>query len=409
MNILMLTQFATPIIGGEEQHIIQLSRELVQRGHQVTVATIKHANQADFEINDGVRIYRLQGTTQRISPLYNEDGRRHAPPFPDPELTLGIRHVMKLEQPDIVHAHNWIVYSFLPLAPKSKAGLVVTLHDYSLRCATKRFIYRGSPCSGPGVRKCFACASTHYGAIKGGPIYLSNQVMSYLERKDVDMFLAVSQVTAVNNGLVGSGLPYQVIPNFVQDDLGLQQTDHNPLLDQLPKGDYLLFVGDLSGEKGVNVLLRAYAALKNAPPLVLIGRRTHDTPQELPANVLMLGSWPHSAVMEAWKRCCIALVPSIWIEPFGIVVIESMSAGRPLIASRIGGIPDIVNHGESGLLVSPGDVESLRQAIEHLLDNPDLREQMGKASERRSAEFRASMVIPRIEQAYRSVIDGRQI
>jgi glycosyltransferase involved in cell wall biosynthesis len=146
----MVAQFATPIIGGEEQHVINLSRELVQRGHQVAIATIKHSKQADFEIDAGVRIYRLQGTMQRMSQLYNEDGRRHAPPFPDPEMTLGIRRVMKLERPDIVHAHNWLVYSYLPLAAKRKAGLIVTLHDYSLTCAIKRFMYRGSPCSGPG-------------------------------------------------------------------------------------------------------------------------------------------------------------------------------------------------------------------------------------------------------------------
>ena len=402
----MLTQFATPIIGGEEQHVINLSRELVRRGHQVAIATIKHSKQAEFEIDDGVRIYRLQGTTQRISRLYKEDGRRHAPPFPDPEITFGIRRVITLEQPDIVHAHNWIMYSYLPLAPKSKAGLVMTLHDYSFQCATKRFMYRGYTCSGPGVRKCLGCAYSHYGMFKGWPVYLSNRLMSHLESKSVDMFLAVSQVTAINNGLVDSGLPYQVVPNFVSDDLGFEQDSNNPILDQLPKDGYLLFVGDLSGEKGIMVLLRAYAGLKNAPPLVLIGRRCNDTPKEMPPNVLMLGSWPHSAVMQAWKRSGIALVPSVWTEPFGMVVIEAMSAGRPVIASKIGGILDIVTHGESGLLVTPGDAESLREAIEMLLAKPELRQQMGKAAEQRSAEFRAGVVVPRIEQIYRSVTNG---
>jgi glycosyltransferase involved in cell wall biosynthesis len=232
-------------------------------------------------------------------------------------------------------------------------------------------------------------------------------MMGNLERKSVDMFLAVSQVTAENNGLVDSGLPYQVVPNFLPDDLGSQQDDQNPLLEQLPDDGYLLFVGDLSGEKGVKILLQVYAELEDAPPLVLIGRRTSDTPKELPPNVMMLGSWPHNAVMQAWKRSSIALVPSVWTEPFGMVVIEAMSAGRPLIASRIGGIPDIVTHGESGLLVTPGDAYSLMQAINLLLTNPALRQQMGKNAEQRSREFRASAVIPRIEQIYHSIIDQR--
>jgi glycosyltransferase involved in cell wall biosynthesis len=406
MHILMVAQFATPIIGGEEQHVINLSRELVRRGHQVAIATIKHSKQAEFEIDAGVRIYRLQGTTQRIARLYKEDGRRHAPPFPDPEITLGIRRVMALERPDVVHAHNWLLYSYLPLAHSSKAGLVMTLHDYSFQCATKRFMYRGHTCSGPGVRKCIGCACDHYGMVKGAPIYLSNQVMGYWEGKSVDMFLAVSQVIAKNNGLVDSGFPYQVVPNFVSDDLELEQESHNPILDQLPKDGFLLFVGDLSGEKGIPVLLRAYAGLKNAPPLVLIGRSSNDTPKELPPNVLMLGSWPHSAVMQAWKRSSIALVPSVWTEPFGMVVIEAMSTGRPVIASQVGGILDIVTHGESGLLVTPGDPESLREAIEMLLSKPEMREQMGKAAQQRSAGFRASVVVPRIEQIYRSITQG---
>jgi glycosyltransferase involved in cell wall biosynthesis len=253
-----------------------------------------------------------------------------------------------------------------------------------------------------------ACASKHYGTIKGKSIYLSNQAMSHLERKSVDMFLAVSQVTAVYNGLAGSGLPYQVVPNFIPDDLGSEQDSHNPLLDQLPKDGYLLFVGDLSSEKGIKVLLQAYKSLKNAPPLVLIGRRTSDTPNELPPNVLMMGSWPHGAVMQAWKRSCISLVPSVWNEPFGMVVIEAMSEGRPVIASHTGGIPDIVTHGVSGLLITPGEVESLQQAIELLLARPEMREQMGKAAKLRSTEFLASLVVPRIELIYQSITNERQ-
>ena len=406
MNVLMVAQFATPIIGGEEQHIHNLSHELVKRGHRIAIATIQHAGQAGFEMNEGVRIYRLQGTTQKIKRLYLED-RRHAPPFPDPELTLGLRQVMKVEKPDIVHAHNWLVYSYLPLAVDSKVGLVVTLHDYSLLCATKRYMHHGAPCHGPGLNKCLGCAGAHYGSFKGKTIYLSNRVMSRFLRKTANMFLAVSQVTAENNGLVNSGLPYQVIPNFVPDDLGLQKDINNPILDQLPKDGYLLFVGDLSGDKGIKILLQAYTKLKDPPPLVLIGRVTNDTPKQLPQNVLMMGKWPHHAVMAAWKRSSIALAPSVWAEPFGMVVIEAMSAGLPVIASRIGGIADIVIHGETGLLVTPGDVNSLQQAIELLLAKPDLRAQMGNAAERRSLEFKANSVVPRIEQVYQSVVNGR--
>ncbi|HJW83743.1 MAG TPA: glycosyltransferase family 4 protein, partial [Anaerolineae bacterium] len=173
---------------------------------------------------------------------------------------------------------------------------------------------------------------------------------------------------------------------------------------QLPADGYLLFVGDLSREKGVDVLLAAYAGLTDAPPLVLIGRRLPDTPGLLPPHVVALDSWPHDAVMEAWRRSSMTLVPSTWAEPFGIVAIEAMAYGRPVIASDIGGLRDIVVDGETGFRVAPGDPAALRQAIARLLADAELRERMGCAGQRKVAEFRASAVVPRIEHAYRAVI-----
>jgi glycosyltransferase involved in cell wall biosynthesis len=228
--------------------------------------------------------------------------------------------------------------------------------------------------------------------------------MGAAERAVVDMYLPVSQAVAVKNGLVDDHLPFQVIPNFVPNDIGDHIADSDPHLAQLPKDDYLLFVGDLLRDKGIGVLLQAYADLANPPPLVLIGRRCADTPTEFPRNVIFLNSWPHEAVMAAWQRCRIALVPSLVPEAFGIVAIEAMSIGRPVIASRTGGLPDIVVDGETGLLVPPGDPNALRQAIERLIADRDLRECMGRAGRRRVAEFQASTVVPRIEQVYQALI-----
>jgi glycosyltransferase involved in cell wall biosynthesis len=86
------------------------------------------------------------------------------------------------------------------------------------------------------------------------------------------------------------------------------------------------------------------------------------------------------------------------------VAIEAMAAGRPLIASRIGGLCDFVVDGETGFLVPPGDSTALRLAIEELLAHPQLREQMGWAARKKSKEFQASVVLPRIEQAYEALL-----
>jgi glycosyltransferase involved in cell wall biosynthesis len=407
MRILMLSQAYPPIIGGEAQHVRTLSTELVSHGHDVAAVTLWYQGQAELELDQGVRVYRVRSSTARIPWLFTDAVRRRAPTFPDPEVMLALRHIIKKERPEIVHAHNWFVYSFLPLKAWSGARLVVTLHNYNLSCAKVTLLHHDAVCEGPGFVKCLSCAAQFYGPARGVPIVLSNWVMSLAERGLVDMFLPNSQATAIGNGLVGSRLPFQVIPHFIPDDAGQPQGDPGPYLAQLPAEDYLLFVGGLGRLKGVDVLLRAYAGLTNAPPLVLIG---YPTPYwsiasaDCPANVFVFENWPHYAVMEAWRRSMMGLVPSVWPEPFGLVVLEAMTAGRPVIASRIGGLIDLVADDETGLLVQPGDPAALREAIERLVADPDLRSRMGQAAQLRFSEFQLSALVPRFERVYEELL-----
>ncbi len=406
MRILMLAQFYPPTIGGEERHVHDLSIELVARGHDVAVATLWHEGMPEFECDQGVRIHRIRGSMQRLSALFSEKGRQHSPPFPDPEALWALRRVIMCERPDIVHAHNWIVHSFTPLKAWSKARLVVTLHDTSLICAQKRFMCHGALCDGPGFLKCLGCAADHYGAAKGVPTTLANWIWGKIERQTVDMFLPVSQAMVEATQLAKHGAPYRVIPNFVPNDVGGSLSDADPLLAELPEDNYLLFVGDLTRDKGVEVLLQAYAEMGSQIPLVLIGRPVFDFSANLPPNVLILPNWPHNAVMSAWSRCFIALVPSTCLESFGIVALEAMTMGRPVVASRIGGLSDIVVDDETGFLVPPGDALALRQAIQCLLDDPARRERMGALAKQRVAEFQATTVVSRIEQVYQEVLQS---
>lgn len=404
MHILMLAQFYAPIIGGEERHVQDLCIELVKHGHKVTVATLQTPGVPEFEIDQGVHIYRIKSTTQRASWLYKQAERSHHPPLPDPEVSRTLRHIIEREKPDIVHAHNWMLYSFLPLKLWSRLPLVVSLHDYSFYCTQKRLMHSGKLCSGPGLIKCMNCAAEHYGGVKGRVTAFAHRLSNPLVRAAVDIFLPVSQATAIGNGLVENHLPFEIIPNFLSETPGSMQEDMNDYLSQLPEDGFLLFVGDLSRDKGVDVLMRAYAKVKDAPPLVLIGRKRPDTPTDLPGNVMLMGSWPHPAVMEAYKRSSFSMLPSVCPETFGIVVIEAMSMGRPVIASRIAGLADIIVEGENGLLVPPGDADALREAIQRLVDEPLLRERIGQGALRRAQDFRSGVVVPRIEAVYHQLL-----
>jgi glycosyltransferase involved in cell wall biosynthesis len=406
MRILMLTQFFyPPTVGGEERHVTDLSRELAARGNKVSVVTLRQNGYPEFEVSQDVSIYRVRSTMQRMSLLFSESDRSYAPPFPDPEITRALRRILLAEQPDIVHAHNWMVHSFTPLKAWSRAKLVVSLHDYSLVCVQKRLMRHGVGCTGPGLMKCLECGTQFYGVIKGPASTLANFYWGAQERRAVDMFLPVSQAVVEGDQLDRHGVPYRIIPNFIPVVKETTHDETGPFLAQLPTEGFMLFVGDVTADKGAEVLLEAYTEMDTRVPLVFIGRPFLLCDAEhLPPNVFMLGRWPHDAVMEAWKCCLFGLVPSIVAETFGIVALEAMSMGKPVIAARSGGLPSVVIDGETGMLVPPGNALALRQAMQCLLDDFERRERMGEKAKERAAEFQATTVISRIEEVYQALL-----
>lgn len=398
LRILMVSQFYPPVAGGEEQHVRNLSTALVARGHDVTVATIALDRAQERAADGSVEVQRFRMTVQRSSRLFSS-ARPFAPPSPDPEGAASLRRIVRAVKPDVIHGHNWLARSALPRVVRGARPLVMTLHDYGLVCAKKRFVHRGAPCSGPGPTKCLACASRHYGAIKGVPVTLANWATAPVERGAVAKYIAVSAAVAESNQLERRGVPFCVIPNFVPDELAAMPYRDDGVLDALPPGDFILFAGDVSRDKGVEVLLGAYVRVDKPPPLVLLGRPILPV-REVPRNVFLLGEVPAAAVVAAWRRSLFAVVPSIVPDASPTVVLEAMASGRPVVAARSGGIPDLVAHGETGLLVSPGDPVALAEALQQLLAFPDLRERMGAAATRRARDFSASSVVPKIEEVY---------
>jgi glycosyltransferase involved in cell wall biosynthesis len=407
MRVLIATQFYPPLIGGEERFTYNLSRLLAARGHQVSVVTLHQAGLPERETVENVAVYRIKGFTQQLKFLYSDDSRRAATPFPDPGLVREIGAVIDHTRPDILHAHNWIVHSLIPHKRRSKAKLILTLHDYGFVCATKKLIYRDEVCSGPALGKCLRCTAGHYGVAKGWPTLSANWLMAAIERRAIDRFVPVSQAVAEGNGLTRHNLPHQVIPNFVPDTLADVPALEAHYANQLPDQPFLLFVGAFGRYKGVDVLIEAYRRLDNPPPLVLIGYDTSEHPvetQQLPHGVHVLRNWPHQAVMGAWKRCMIGFAPSVWNEPCATVPMEAMAVGKPVIATRIGGLTDIVGDGESGLLVTPGSIDELADAMARLIADPALRQRMGEAGLQRVRRFQESTVIPQYERLYQELL-----
>lgn len=404
MRILLLTQFYPPIMGGIERHVKDLGAELAKRGHQVSVATLWHEGLAEFEMDGDVRVYRINGTLQRIPGLFSVK-RRHSPPFPDPEAVAALRGVVTIEKPEIVHAHDWLVHSFLPLKPWSRANLVRSLHDCEMACVQGRLMYRDVElCSGPEFVKCIQCSAHHFGMLKGSVTLAGNWTFSHLERALVDMFLPVSNAVAEANQLANTNLPYQVIPNFVSDHVADINEEADERVAALPENGFILQVGDLTLDKGIGVLLEAYRGLESPPPLVLIGWSLPDSIRELPANVLLIKGLPHAAVMQAWRKSLFGTIPSLCIDASPTVTLEAMASGKPVIGSRIGGIIDQIVDGETGFFVPPGDVEALQAAMSRLIIDSELRSRMGAAAKEKVVDFQARRVTDRIEKVYEQLL-----
>jgi glycosyltransferase involved in cell wall biosynthesis len=415
MRILIVSDLYPPFVGGAERQMHLLSKELVKRGHTVRVATVWHEHLAERENDSGIEIQRLKSLSTRLPIFFKNSDRRYHPPFPDPVTVAGLRRIVNEYQPDIVHATGWIGYSCAAGLLGKDIPLVVSIREYGYSCAVRTMMRKGRLCDGPELAKCLDCAMDFYGKPKGiaatlgvfmgrsllmrklrGTHSLSSFVQEVTRRDLLHVQDAELPVSSMNDPLA------VVIPNILMN--GTSPAQDKSFLSKLPKEPYILFVGAIQPHKGVLHLLDAYGKLRNAPPLVMIGTTWHDTPKKFPPNVVVLGSAPHHDVMVAWENCLFGVAPSTWPETFCSVVLEAMSKGKAVISTNVGGPADLIVHGETGFLIPPNDAEGLRAYMQELIDDPALRERLGRAGKERSKRYHVENIVPQFEGFYRQVM-----
>ena len=283
-------------------------------------------------------------------------------------------------RPDLVHVHN----SFPLVSPSvywaaQAQGLPVvqTLHNFRLLCPQGMLLRNGSICEDcvghlpwrGVVRRCYR-DSLAQSAVLGSTLSLHRALGTY--RRKIDAYIALN--TFCRDKFIEGGLPagrIHIKPNF------LNPPDREPGTSPRSGG---LFVGRLSQDKGMGLLLSLFGAdsrLHDAP-IRIIGRGDYEDQARSVMSDRYLGFLGLEAILEHLERASFLVVPSLWYENFPRTIIEAFSRGTPVIASNIGALASIVDHGRTGLLFEAGKADSLADTLQWALAHPDEMAAMGR-------------------------------
>jgi phosphatidylinositol alpha-mannosyltransferase len=349
--------------GGVQTHVRQLASHLRERGHETLVLAPGRSVPNDPHVH-------IVGSTVKIR--FNRSVAQIAP---DPRAWPRIRRELRDFDPDVVHVHEPISPSTSMLATfAARSPVVATFHAGSER---KLALRMASP--------------------------LLRLVWSRL-----DVMIGVSNAAAE----FGAG-PFRrrarIVPNGVDVDLF---RDAPPA--DLPPGRRLLFVNRLDPRKGFSVAVAAFEILgRDLPDLRLVV--AGDGPDRdavdrlsgrLRERVLMLGTVPHERLPAFHAAADVFIGAARGRESFGIVLVEAMAAGLPVVASDIDGWREVVRDGVDGLLVPPSDPRALAGAIRRVLDDHGLAGRLGRAGRERSERYRWETVAEEIEAAYRDAVEA---
>jgi glycosyltransferase involved in cell wall biosynthesis len=410
LKILHLTDMFSPSIGGMEGHILELVRERQRRGHEIVVVTLQKIDGPSNEIEDnGYRVYRIDGGYTKLTSGWSSADKPYHPPAPDPVVAYRLRQILDVEKPDVVHAHNWMIYSYLAIKGPKSPPVLWMQHDYSLACAKKTAMYftDDRACPGPSLQDCLPCSVPQYGKLKGAAITVGLFGSNAALRHRVDGIASNSTaVQTFSHNVIRGDRDFGVVPGFLPPgSFDLAATTPRPTW--LPDGDFILFVGALGTYKGLFDLLAAYKTLRDSPPLVVIGTPRPEMPTSWPENTTVRVNAPRDQVLAAWRFSAFGVIPSRWPEPFGLAVLEAGAVGRTVVATRGGGLADLVIDDATGLLVTPGNTDELAAAMQRLCDSPELRARLGAAARVRASEYTVERAADRLDEICRELVSHR--
>lgn len=329
----------------------------------------------------------------------------------NPYARRKLTRLLAKQRPSVVHVHN----VFPRLSPSifdacRDAGVpsVLTLHNFRIGCANGFLVRDGRPCelclegsTLPAVTyRCYR-GSLAGSATLAAMIAFHRRIGTWSHK--VDRLIALTEFS--RSKLIQAGASAErtmVKPNFMFDPLNREDGDDLAGVSAVPRG---LYVGRLSAEKGVELLVEAWRELET--PLTIAGTGPLEETLKAAAGgrVDFAGQRDRAQVLGDFAAASYVIVPSVWYENFPMTVVEAMAMGKPVIASDIGALREIVHHGEDGLLFEPGNPAALRAAVRTLTQTPGLMVQMGqRARARYLRELTPERNLAMLEAIYRGVI-----
>lgn len=355
LNILLLSwEYPPNIVGGLSRHVYGLSVHLAEMGHHVHVLTAGNGSLPAFESVQGVNVHR-------VIPLNQSDphflswiaGLNLAMSFKAESLSSEVKF-------DIIHAHDWLVGSAaITIKELLTIPLLTTIH------------------------------ATEHGRNSG----IHNEMQQFIHEKESQIIYHSDQIIVCSDymreeimTLFHPGIKkIVVIPNGIHQS---EQTLNNEeIFPFIQNRKFIFSIGRIVKEKGFETIIEAAALAKQRGKdiyFVVAGKgpmlekyRKLVTDLNLDHYVTFIGYVNDEERSALLDRSELAVFPSLY-EPFGIVALEALIRAKPTIVSNTGGLKGLVRHLQSGLLMIPGDPESLLENIELLLQNPETAFEMGK-------------------------------
>jgi glycosyltransferase involved in cell wall biosynthesis len=300
-----------------------------------------------------------------------------------------ISGLIRNEKPDILHCHNiyhQLTPSIINAASRIKIPIVLTLHDYKLVCPVYTRLSNGQVCT--------KCSDGHYEALLVQRCADGSIGRSGLLWAEARFHAAAGSYQRVDRFIAPSRFMRDaVVPRLGEDKVVYIPNGVDTSRIEVSRQDegFVLYLGRLSPEKGVETLLRAHAADNAAWRLVVAGSGPllGNLQSRFPLAEFT-GHLTGEALETRLREASMVVVPSEWHENNPLSILEAMAHARPIVASHIGGIPELVSHGQTGLLFEPKNTQQLSSHIRMLLSDSDLRRKFGREA-RRIAETEYSL------------------